>query len=78
MPPPPDTVSTVKSPCSSVCQMHAPTGWCEGCARTIPEITDWSRADDATRLAILARLPERRAVLVAHGILSAAIPEDLA
>lgn len=65
-------LQTVKSPCSNVCRMHAPTGFCEGCARTIAEIAAWSKADDATRLAILARLPERRALLVAQGIFTAA------
>nr|WP_295080921.1 DUF1289 domain-containing protein [uncultured Roseateles sp.] len=68
-------VSTVPSPCSNVCKMHEATGWCQGCARTIPEITIWSKADDATRLAILALLPERREILVAQGIFSAA-PES--
>lgn len=62
----------VRSPCSNVCRMHAPTGFCEGCARTIDEIAGWSRADDTARLAILARLPERRAQLVAQGVFSAA------
>ena len=70
-------VSAVKSPCTNVCKMHLPTGWCEGCARTIPEITAWSKADDASRLAILARLPERRIVLVDQGIFTAAEPDSL-
>ena len=70
-------LSSVKSPCTNVCQMHVPTGWCEGCARTIPEIIAWSKADDASRLAILARLPERRAVLIEQGIFTAAEPESL-
>lgn len=69
-------VSTVKSPCSNVCKMHEPSGWCEGCARTIAEIAAWSRADDATRLAILSRLPERRAALIEQGIFTAAASTD--
>jgi len=69
-------LSAVKSPCTNVCQMHEPTGWCQGCARTIPEITAWSRADEASRRAILVRLPERRAVLIEQGILTAAEPES--
>jgi predicted Fe-S protein YdhL (DUF1289 family) len=69
-------ISAVTSPCTNVCKMHEPTGWCQGCARTIPEITVWSRADDATRLAILARLPERRAQLIDQGIFTAAEPES--
>ena len=70
-------ISAVQSPCTNVCKMHLPTGWCEGCARTIPEITAWSKADDASRLAILARLPERRIVLVDQGIFTAAEPDSL-
>jgi predicted Fe-S protein YdhL (DUF1289 family) len=64
--------STIKSPCSNVCRMHQPTGWCEGCARTIPEITLWSKADDAMRLEILQRLPARREQLLELGIFTAA------
>ena len=71
VPPPP----RVASPCTNVCRIHQPTGWCEGCARDIPEITVWSKADDATRLAILSRLPERRRILVEQGIATAAVPE---
>jgi hypothetical protein len=76
--PPPAPGSQVKSPCINICRMHAPTGLCEGCARTIAEIAAWSKADDATRLEILARLPERRALLVEQGIFSAAEPSTAA
>ncbi|MBP7667871.1 MAG: DUF1289 domain-containing protein, partial [Burkholderiaceae bacterium] len=38
------------SPCINICRMHASTGWCEGCLRTIDEITTWGRLDDAGRL----------------------------
>lgn len=70
-------VSSVPSPCSNVCKMHEATGWCQGCARSIAEIAAWSRADDASRLEILARLPERRAILIEqHGIFSAATQTD--
>lgn len=68
--------STVKSPCSNVCRMHEATGWCEGCARSIAEITVWSRADDAARQAILAQLPARRARLLALGVSSVATKEE--
>lgn len=69
-------ISSIKSPCSNVCKMHEASGWCEGCARTIAEIAAWSRADDGTRLAILARLPERRAALIEQGIFTAAASTD--
>ena len=39
--------------------MDARTGLCEGCFRTIEEITAWSRADDAAKRAILERVAER-------------------
>ncbi|WIT10592.1 DUF1289 domain-containing protein [Paucibacter sediminis] len=69
-----DTPARVASPCTNVCRMHEASGFCEGCARTIAEIAAWSRADDASRLAILAALPPRRALLVEQGIYTAAEP----
>jgi predicted Fe-S protein YdhL (DUF1289 family) len=35
------------SPCVSICRMDAGGGFCIGCLRTIAEIADWSRMDDA-------------------------------
>ncbi|MBV8124837.1 MAG: DUF1289 domain-containing protein [Burkholderiaceae bacterium] len=67
----------VTSPCSSVCRMHAATGFCEGCARTIDEIIQWSAADDATRREILLRLPARRELLVSQGIFTAVDPDGM-
>ena len=52
--------STVPSPCINVCRIHAGTGWCEGCLRTLDEITVWSRLDDAGKRAVWAELPGRR------------------
>jgi len=52
---------SIKSPCTSVCRMSAVSGYCEGCFRTIPEITEWSRAGDAQKRAILAEVASRRA-----------------
>ena len=50
----------VGSPCISLCRIHAGSGWCEGCLRTLDEIVGWGRLDDANRTAILQRLPPRR------------------
>ena len=50
----------VASPCVSLCRMHAPTGWCEGCLRTIDEIAAWGRLDDDGRRAVLQQLRPRR------------------
>ena len=50
----------VASPCVNICRMHAPTGWCDGCLRTIAEIATWGRLDDSARAAVLQHLPARR------------------
>ena len=52
--------SGVKSPCINVCRMHAGTGWCEGCLRTIDEIAAWGALDEQLKREVLALLPERR------------------
>ena len=49
----------VPSPCSSVCRINEASGLCEGCARTIDEILQWSTADDPTKRAIWARIEQR-------------------
>lgn len=51
---------SVASPCINICRMSPATGWCEGCQRTIEEITRWSRTSDEDRRAILAAVAERR------------------
>ena len=55
------TDAPVLSPCIGVCAMDAASGFCLGCLRTIDEIAAWSRASEATRRAIHAALPPRRA-----------------
>ena len=55
--------ATVSSPCTSVCRMDARTGWCEGCARTLGEIADWSVLDDEQKRAVWLELPPRQALL---------------
>lgn len=53
------------SPCISVCQMDPMTGYCVGCTRTIDEIRDWIISTPDERDAILARINERRAKVIA-------------
>ncbi|UTW52668.1 DUF1289 domain-containing protein [bacterium SCSIO 12827] len=48
------------SPCISVCVVDEPTGFCQGCWRTVDEIAQWPRLMRHQRLEILARLAERR------------------
>jgi predicted Fe-S protein YdhL (DUF1289 family) len=50
----------VPSPCINICKMDANNGLCLGCFRTIGEITDWSRLDDAAKINILAAVTCRR------------------
>ena len=50
----------ITSPCINVCKMNSATGWCEGCLRSIDEITAWGRLNESQRLAICADLPRRR------------------
>lgn len=52
---------TVPSPCVGVCKMDAAKGWCAGCFRTLEELTVWSRATDATKLAVWAQIELRQA-----------------
>lgn len=52
----------VPSPCTNVCRIAVASGWCEGCYRTIDEITVWSRLDDDAKRAIWLQLDQRRAL----------------
>jgi uncharacterized protein len=52
--------SLLPSPCISVCRMHASSGWCEGCLRTLDEIAAWSRMDEAGKRAVWLQLSQRR------------------
>lgn len=52
--------TTVASPCIYICEMDEASGFCRGCFRTLEEITDWSRAGEDERLAILAAIARRR------------------
>ena len=57
---------SVTSPCINICRMNPRTGLCEGCLRTIDEITVWSRLDDAGKLGVLALIDQRREALRAE------------
>ncbi|HEX4986937.1 MAG TPA: DUF1289 domain-containing protein [Burkholderiales bacterium] len=50
----------VPSPCVNVCQMNPFNGLCRGCYRTIDEIAGWLDYSPTEKLAVLARLDERR------------------
>ena len=40
--------------------MHAASGWCEGCHRTLDEIARWSTMSDAEKRTVWKALPLRR------------------
>ncbi len=48
------------SPCVNLCKMDAANRYCQGCFRTIEEITTWARLDDPARARIVAAVAERR------------------
>jgi predicted Fe-S protein YdhL (DUF1289 family) len=49
----------LRSPCINVCRIDRRSGLCEGCKRTVDEITRWPLASEAEQAAILADLPGR-------------------
>jgi predicted Fe-S protein YdhL (DUF1289 family) len=52
----------VPSPCNGVCRIDAASGWCEGCRRSLDEITAWSNMSDDQRRDVWRVLPARHAV----------------
>ncbi|MCR9145020.1 MAG: DUF1289 domain-containing protein [bacterium] len=50
----------LRSPCIAVCAMDPVSGYCEGCLRTIDEISAWRFMEADAKLAILDDLPNRR------------------
>jgi uncharacterized protein len=61
-----DTVTSVPSPCINICRMDEASGWCEGCLRTIDEISGWSTYDDASKRAVWDALDARHAQWMAQ------------
>lgn len=54
----------IKTPCIKVCVVDGESGLCLGCYRLLSEVAAWSRLTDAERDAILAELPDRRALIL--------------
>lgn len=57
---PSDHVGPLPSPCISLCQMNPTSGLCNGCWRTIDEITNWSVASEAKKMQIWIAISQRR------------------
>ncbi len=55
-----DDHAGIRSPCISVCRMHAASGWCVGCLRSLDEIAAWGSMPDAERRVVLEHLSQRR------------------
>jgi len=53
----------VPSPCMSVCQMDEHHGLCQGCLRTIDEISAWGNANEAFRRQVWSLVEVRAASL---------------
>ena len=49
----------VPSPCVNVCRMDTGSGLCEGCFRTIEDIREWGRSDDAAKKVMWGQITER-------------------
>ncbi len=54
----------VPSPCINVCRMHAASGLCEGCLRTLDEIAAWGRLGDDAKRAVWVLIEQRKTSLV--------------
>lgn len=53
----------VPSPCNSVCRIDPDSGLCEGCLRTVDEVTVWSALSDASKRAVWHDLLRRAAAV---------------
>lgn len=49
----------IPSPCVNVCRMDTGSGLCEGCFRTIEDIREWGRSDDAAKKVMWSQITER-------------------
>lgn len=52
---------SVPSPCISLCRVDAQTRWCDGCLRTLDEISKWSRLDATGKRLIWQAIGQRAA-----------------
>jgi predicted Fe-S protein YdhL (DUF1289 family) len=49
----------MESPCVKTCVLDPASRLCTGCGRSLNEIADWARLDDAERRKVMAELPSR-------------------
>ena len=60
-------MSAIVTPCTRLCTIDAPRGFCAGCGRTLAEIGSWLSFSDKERRAVMAALPARLAIMAAPG-----------
>ena len=49
----------MQSPCIDICIIHRERHLCEGCGRTLDEISNWQRMSAEEHNAVMAELPHR-------------------
>lgn len=49
----------METPCIDICQINQANGFCEGCWRSIAEITAWAKMSPDERRDIMGELPAR-------------------
>lgn len=52
-------MTPASTPCIKICVIDPVSKLCQGCGRTLQEIAQWSRFNEAERLAIMATLEGR-------------------
>jgi uncharacterized protein len=60
-----DDTEYVPSPCISVCRVDQNSGWCDGCMRTLDEISAWSRLDNDGKRGVWQIIEQRATVSLA-------------
>lgn len=50
---------TITSPCTGICKLDEPTGWCLGCGRSGDEIAVWRGLPEDVRDDVWAKIPDR-------------------
>lgn len=50
----------MESPCIKVCVIDPATGYCEGCARTLKEIAQWTSLPAHDRTRVMGELENRK------------------
>lgn len=52
----------VASPCCGLCRIDQTLQWCEGCLRTLDEITRWSAMDNDQKRVVLSACLSRQQI----------------